>query len=228
MSVRLYKVGGCVRDKFLGVQSKDIDYAVEAPSFEVMRDYIAEHGTIFLEKPEYLTIRGKINGEAVDFVLCRKDGKYTDGRRPDKVEAGTIFDDLARRDFTMNAIAEDEDGDLVDPYCGRYDIERQLIKCVGDARDRINEDPLRLLRAFRFSITKKFIIHPDITTMMYSEDVLNKMVETVSLERIKDELQKCFVFDTLKTLDALDRFQSLRAVIFGKTDLWLNITNKNR
>ncbi len=102
--VKIYLVGGSIRDQLLGLKSKDLDYAVEAGSYEEMRDYIKENGKIFLETPEYLTIRAHLkNGEPADFVLCRKDGEYSDGRRPDKVTPGTLYDDLARRDFTVNA-----------------------------------------------------------------------------------------------------------------------------
>src|SRR5689334_19330699 len=99
--VKLYKVGGYVRDQVLGLKSKDIDYAVEAESYDAMKNHLIEKGAkIYLEQPQYFTIRGKLNDEDADFVLCRKEGKYSDGRRPDTVEIGTIYDDLARRDFT--------------------------------------------------------------------------------------------------------------------------------
>jgi len=107
--IKLFEVGGHVRDGLLGIKSKDIDMAVEAPSWEAMREFV-KHNTkkIFLEKEEFLTIRAMgHDGLPKDFVLCRKDGAYSDGRRPDTVEAGTIFDDLARRDFTVNAIAKE-------------------------------------------------------------------------------------------------------------------------
>jgi tRNA nucleotidyltransferase (CCA-adding enzyme) len=97
MTIEYFKVGGFVRDAILGVKSKDIDYAVQAPSYEAMAaDIVARGGKIFYEKPEYLTIRAKMNGEDADFVLCRKEGAYSDARHPDKVEPGTIDDDLAR------------------------------------------------------------------------------------------------------------------------------------
>src|SRR5687768_11467708 len=103
--IRFFRVGGCVRDELLGIESKDIDFAVEADSFEAMRDAVhARCSKVFLETPEFLTIRGlDPDIGAVDFVLCRKDGPTKDGRRPEFVEPGTILDDLARRDFTVNA-----------------------------------------------------------------------------------------------------------------------------
>ena len=225
--IKLYKVGGWVRDKLLGVQSKDLDYAVEAPSYEAMRAYVAERGTIFFEKPEYLTIRGKINGEDVDFVLCRKDGDYSDGRRPDSVQPGTIYDDLARRDFTMNAIALGENGIYIDPYNGRLDIEDRVISCVGKAEDRFNEDALRILRAFRFSVTKNFNMDWKTESLIREEAMIN-MLSSVSEERIREELQKCFSFDTLDTIGKLNKFPVLRDWIFTNTNLWLEVTAKKK
>jgi tRNA nucleotidyltransferase (CCA-adding enzyme) len=226
--IKLYKVGGWVRDKLLGVKSNDLDYAVEAPSFEAMRDYVAARGTIFLESPEFLTIRAKdASGEAVDFVLCRKDGEYTDGRRPDSVEPGTIFDDLARRDFTMNAIAMDDAGNLIDPYGGQADIEFGIIKCVGNADDRFNEDALRMLRAFRFVITKGFTCHRDVIAALDDPQMIAKLA-SVSQERIREEMQKCFSHDTHRTLVLLSEIFHLRNFVFNRTDLWLNVSAKKR
>src|SRR4051812_36297006 len=120
MTVHLYEVGGHVRDSLLGIKSKDIDFAVEAESFMELFNWLnAQKFDIFLITEEYGTIRarfpkGHVNaGLTADFVLCRKDGNYSDGRRPDSVSPGTIFDDLARRDFTVNAMARDlETGEL--------------------------------------------------------------------------------------------------------------------
>src|SRR4051812_9903063 len=109
---KIYLVGGAVRDKIMNITPKDLDYSIECESFDAMRQYIIDRGgTIFLETPQYFTIRAKVPElGAADFVLCRRDGMYKDNRRPETVEVGTIFDDLARRDFTMNAIAIDEQG----------------------------------------------------------------------------------------------------------------------
>ena len=154
-NIKFYQVGGSVRDDLLGFPSKDIDYSVEAPSFEAMKSEIVNRGgEIFLEKPEYLTIRANVpNMGACDYVLCRKDGAYYDGRRPESVEIGTIRDDLARRDFTVNAMAINEDGELIDPHGGKVDLLHKTLRCVGNAHERFSEDYLRMLRAIRFCIT---------------------------------------------------------------------------
>jgi tRNA nucleotidyltransferase (CCA-adding enzyme) len=222
MTVKIYKVGGCVRDKILGVVSKDIDFSVEASSYEEMKAYILGRGKIFVEKPEYLTIRAMINGEAADFVLARKDGAYHDGRRPDAVELGTLNDDLARRDFTMNAIAEDENGNFIDPFNGIADIKAKVIRCVGNAEDRLKEDALRMLRAIRFVITKDFMMHNDIAQFIFHNADLLK---NVSEDRIRDELTKCFAANTLHTIVYLSTFGNLQNYIFKSTKIWLKPTS---
>lgn len=228
MTIHLFKVGGTVRDEFLGIKSKDLDYAVEAPSFEAMRDFIADNGKIFLEKPEFFTIRAKVRGEDADFVLCRKEHGYSDGRRPDSVTIGDIYDDLSRRDFTMNAIAiHTGEGAVIDPHGGVKDIERRLVRCVGKAENRFTEDSLRMIRAVRFAITKGFALDWDIRNALHDRFLLSKL-ENVSKERVREELNRCFKFDTLNTLRLFEQFPRLRDVVFSDDTLWLEATNKDR
>lgn len=225
--IQLYKVGGAVRDQFLGIESKDIDFAVEAPSFEVMREHIAAQGKIFLEKPEFFTIRAKLDGIDADFVLCRKEYGYSDGRRPDSVAVGDIYDDLSRRDFTMNAVAvRVADNEIIDPYNGIADINQRIIRCVGRAEDRFSEDSLRMLRAVRFHITKNFDLDSEILLALENQRLLDKLIN-VSSERIREELNRCFKYNTLKTLMMFDQFPKLRSVVFSAdTGLWLEATNR--
>jgi len=228
MTVKFYQVGGCVRDRMLGLKPKDIDYSVEAPSYDAMRDAIeARGGRIFLETPQYHTIRAKYGTEVVDFVLCRKDGEYKDGRRPENVEMGTLMDDLARRDFTMNAMAEDEDGNLIDPFDGLGAIKQGVISCVGSAEDRFNEDALRMLRAVRFSITKGMLLDSPISEYLRNQDNVEKLKQ-VSIERIREELHKCFQHNTCATMEMLCiDFPALR-FIFEESRLWLKPTMEKR
>ncbi len=227
MSVVLYRVGGCVRDKLMNVKPKDIDFAVEASSFDEMRDYISSRGTIFLEKPEFFTIRAKIGGESADFTLCRKEGFYTDGRRPDSCTIAGIREDLSRRDFTINAIAENvETGEIVDPFFGRIDIDRKMIRCVNQTEDRFTEDSLRMLRAMRFSITKGFHIHSDIERCFNLDRFVN-LLQNVSVERIREELVKCFTFSTPATIAKLNEFPKLRDFMFANGNLILIPTIRN-
>ena len=214
MTVRLFEVGGCIRDELLGLKSKDVDFAVEAESFGAMRDYLITEGfKIYIEKPEFLTIRAMVpeghklreRAKDADFVLCRKDGPTIDGRRPEFVEPGTIMDDLARRDFTINAIARDVDGQFIDPFCGVADCERRILRFVGDPRERIKEDGLRILRGLRFILTKDLDPELDTEIAIFTTD-LEEALRSVSAERIREELNKMFRHDTIGTLSLLRAF----------------------
>jgi tRNA nucleotidyltransferase (CCA-adding enzyme) len=241
MTIRIFEVGGAIRDKFLGVQNKDRDFAVEAPSWEAMRTHVHSIATkVFLETPEHFTIRalvptgevrkGKPVMDARDFVLCRKDGPHSDGRRPDWVEAGTIFDDLARRDFTVNAMAVDVvTGELLDPHGGRCDLEARVLRCVGSAEERFQEDALRILRAVRFSLTKGLEMDEEILdVLMIGGDRWPNHLKAVSVERIREELLKCFKHDTAATIRLLAKINpAFVDVVFG-TGLWLEPTLAQR
>lgn len=263
--MKMYMVGGCVRDEILGVSSKDIDFScVLDPSdlpdrslsvtnltpFEVMRDNLVAMGfKIFLETPEYFTVRAQFpirsfrdldamddQGNVIpakrltaDFVLARKESSYTDGRRPDRVEIGTLEDDLARRDFRMNAIAKDAEGNLIDPFNGVQDINERVIRAVGDAYDRLSEDALRAVRALRFSVTKQFRIDHELRFAMESASVLDSLVNNISDERIKDELSKMFRYDTLASVRELAAYPLLTEAMFaGKVSLDATMKTKGR
>jgi tRNA nucleotidyltransferase (CCA-adding enzyme) len=223
---KIFRVGGSVRDTFLGVKSKDMDFAVEAPSFDSMREtIIALGGKIFLETPEFFTIRANVPAlGSADYVLCRKDGCYTDGRRPESVTIGTIFDDLARRDFTMNAIAVNaaNEFDVLDPHKGIEDITDRLIRCVGDPRVRFGEDALRVIRAIRFAITKGFRIERNTANAMHGFCCNYKHFANVSTERIREESLKMFAADTGKALRLLDEFDLFG--LLGERGIWLKPT----
>lgn len=224
---KFWKVGGAVRDTFLGRKSKDIDFAVEAPSFDAMREAIlAKGGKIFLETPDCFTIRAKVPElGAADFVLCRKDGPHSDGRHPDFVTVGTILDDLARRDFTMNAIALDpESGALLDPHKGQADIADKLIRCVGDPFKRLNEDRLRIIRALRFMVQLGFAIHGHTASAI--EAIIrvegDKTFEAISTNRIRDELFKMFSVDTCQSITLLKHFNII--TLLRLRGIWLKPT----
>jgi tRNA nucleotidyltransferase/poly(A) polymerase len=226
---KYYLVGGFVRDKLLEVKSKDIDLAVEAESYDAMKEDLLKQGVkIFLETPQYWTIRGTHNElGAVDYVLCRKDGEYTDHRRPDEVFAGSIYDDLARRDFTINAIAIDmETKEFLDPHHGQMDLGDRLLRAVGNAEERFQEDPLRVLRGIRFAIKYNFKI--EARTMLAMIDSV-PLIETLPEDRIRDELTKCFRINTYATLMQLEDF-GLTSMIFDnpKYGLWLEPTSKDK
>lgn len=228
--MRTYLVGGAVRDEIMGHRSKDLDYTVvfddgdlfdvEDP-FEFMAEWFENLGyKIFVKTPEHFTIRAQTpdRKETADFVLAREEGPYSDGRRPDWVKPGTLLLDLGRRDFTMNAIAKAADGSLVDPFNGTGDIERRLIRAVGNPKERLMEDALRAVRALRFSVTKGFRIEGELDkVLMFDGDLLNALENNIAEERIADELSKMFRFDTLKSLEVLHKYEGLTTVMFNGT-----------
>lgn len=226
--MKLYQIGGSVRDELLGIKAKDIDYAVECDSFDNLYKYISSIGEIFLSKPEFLTIRARINNEVSDFVMCRKDGQYYDGRHPENVIPGTLYEDQKRRDFTMNAIAKDEDGTYIDPFNGIDDIRNRLIRCVGNTEDRMREDYLRLLRAARFCITKNMLIDIKIGDLFNNLSVLNAFEKNVSEERIREELYKMFKCSTFKTIMFFGDYPYFSSVCFNATNIWLKPTSEKR
>jgi tRNA nucleotidyltransferase (CCA-adding enzyme) len=230
-----YQVGGSLRDEALGLPSKDIDYAVEASSFEEMKEAVlSAGGEIFLEKPEYLTLRARVGDIAADYVLCRKDGAYYDGRRPDSVTPGTIFEDLARRDFTMNAMAKAPDGTILDPHGGMRDARDKVVRCVGSAEERFTEDGLRMLRALRFCITKDMSLEGAIVKSLSLPAFFEPRLSGVSVERVREEFDRMFRFSTYWTMIRLDIYRNFRNHLFGKTygaekaPLWLRPTLEGR
>jgi tRNA nucleotidyltransferase/poly(A) polymerase len=214
--MKFYYVGGCVRDRLMGLTPKDIDIAVEAPSFEDMVAEIEKQGgEIFLARPQFFTVRARhpLYGCA-DFVLCRKDGFYSDGRRPDSVEMGTLEDDLARRDFTVNAIASpvDRPDVLIDPYFGAGDLKIGQLNAVGNPHSRLTEDPLRAFRAIRFVVRFKFSMGYALHNAMQALTVED--FKGVSDDRIREELNKTFAADSCAGLRWLIQFDTMYRLVF--------------
>lgn len=179
-----YAVGGCIRDTLLGVEPKDWDITTSASPVEVKEifghtlDTGIEHGTVTI-------MRGKIGYEVTTY---RIDGEYSDGRHPDQVKfTPNLFEDLRRRDFTINAMAYSDETGLVDEFCGMEDLEKKVVRCVGEAKERFQEDALRMLRAIRFSAQLGFIIENDTWQAMIQ---MAKNLSLVSKERILVELTK--------------------------------------
>lgn len=238
-----YEVGGKVRDELLGVESKDFDYVAVpdeellekkhtvAQMFDILKTFLKVKGFyIFLVTPKMYTIRAKYprghehEGVTADFVLARKEIGYEEGTRRPILVPGTLLDDLTRRDFTVNAIAKDGYGNLIDPFNGQIDLKNNILKTPINGEITFADDPLRLLRAIRFSITKGFSIGDQISKIIFDFDYNNKF-KVVSEERIREELYKCFKHNTLLTLEKLEFYTKLRDYVFTRTKLWLNPTN---
>ena len=241
MAVQLFEVGGSIRDELMGISNSDRDFVAVCPGGWPELLAWAENtlDKIFLVTPEFFTIRGIKDKEVFDIVLARKEDAYRDGRHPDKVEPGSLEDDLARRDFTMNAIARSVDsGELVDPHNGVKDIENGLIKCVGCAEDRFKEDSLRVLRALRFLMTKfGMYLEKSIVIILRTNRITNSgekvsdLLSSVSRDRVREELHKMFKHDTLVAAGILfdERLvhADLRKAILGD-DIWLKPTTEKR
>lgn len=195
---KTYLVGGAVRDELLGVPCKDLDYVVLAPTFDKLRESLLEVGCkIFTENPKCLTIRAKHPTlGCVDFACGRKDGNYTDGRHPDDTCVTQVLEeDLARRDFTCNAMAKSlEHGRILDPFHGQRDVEDRILRAVGSAMQRMTEDRLRAFRALRFAVTKGFRVESDIYNAIGT--MTHMQFDCVATERIREELMKAFKHDS--------------------------------
>lgn len=186
-----YLVGGCVRDLFLFREPKDWDITTNATPDEIINIFGTDE-TVY-ENP-FGTVGVKIRKdegetEVVEVTTYRKEGEYKDFRRPERLEWGkNIEEDLERRDFTMNAIAYDPIKDTIkDIYKGQNDIKDKIIRTVGEAEERFNEDALRMLRAVRFSAQLNFVISNETLEAIFR---LASNLEKISKERIRDEFIK--------------------------------------
>jgi tRNA nucleotidyltransferase/poly(A) polymerase len=154
--------------------------------------------------------------------MARKEIGYVEGTRTPIVVPGTLKDDLERRDFTVNAMAKGEDGVIIDLFNGMKDLEKMVLSTPLPTKQTFDDDPLRVLRAIRFAITKGFSLkHLDYYINNY--DYENKM-KVVSSERIREELYKCFKHDTMDTLDTLNDYPTLKRYIFENKLMWLKPT----
>lgn len=211
MQFKFYLVGGFVRDQLLGIKSNDMDYIVVSNFnesidivYEKFCDYLLNQNyIIYLKTPECYTVRAKLNNKVDDFVLARKEIGYNKDSRKPIIESGSIYDDLQRRDFTINAMAIDvETGELIDPFNGQKDLKNKKLKTVIDLNISLLNDPLRLLRGLRFSITLDFKLSKKFMAALSNQEIWDKFY-LVSVERTRDEFEKMFKFNTLKTLDLL-------------------------
>lgn len=175
-------VGGCVRDMVRGAPPKDWDIATSATPQEVQQVFPR---TVY--ENTFGTVGVIIRGTLYEVTTYRSDGPYADARHPTTVTfVRTLEDDLARRDFTINAMAW-RDGALVDPHGGLVDLEQRLIRTVGDPRKRFSEDALRLMRAVRFCSQLGFSLE---TATRFALEGAAESLRAVSSERIRDELMK--------------------------------------
>ena len=181
-----YAVGGCVRDSLLGRTAHDWDLCTSALPQQVMELFGTEqciptglqHGTVTI----------KYGGQLYEITTFRTEGSYTDGRHPDAVQfVPDVREDLARRDFTINAMAYNEAEGLVDPFGGQKDLQNGLLRAVGEPQQRFTEDALRILRLYRFAARFGFAL--DAATARAARQ-LAPHLDCISAERIQEELAK--------------------------------------
>ena len=181
-----YVVGGCVRDSLLGLTPHDWDLCTSALPQQVMELFGAQrciptglqHGTVTVKQ----------SGALYEITTFRTEGTYTDGRHPDEVHfVPDVWEDLARRDLTINAMAYNEIEGLVDPFGGQADLQSGIVRAVGVPRQRFTEDALRILRLYRFAARFGFAIDPP--TAQAAQELCAHL-DCVSVERIEEELAK--------------------------------------
>ncbi|NLK39780.1 MAG: CCA tRNA nucleotidyltransferase [Clostridiales bacterium] len=204
-----YVVGGCVRDSLRGITPHDWDLTTDALPEEIKECFHAyktidtgiRHGTVSV----------LIDHMQLEITTFRTDGEYTDHRRPDNVFfTSNLEDDLARRDFTIGAMAYHPQKGLIDPFCGQEDLKKRRIRCVGDPIKRFSEDALRILRAFRFSAQLGFDF--DAATLNGAKDCRH-LLGKIAVERISSELSRLLLSgNPAKALEAMHHSNVLEAV----------------
>ncbi|RAX58226.1 CCA tRNA nucleotidyltransferase [Helicobacter monodelphidis] len=207
-----YLVGGCVRDMLLGVPPKDYDITTNAtptqmkeifsPHFYVIESGIA-HGTLSLFRKDF----GR-----VEITTYRSDGEYINHRHPRCVKLETsLKQDLARRDFTINALAYDpfDNTTIIDLYGGQDDLQHKIIRAIGSPHARFSEDALRILRALRFASEKNFIIETSCAEALYQQHTL---LQHISVERIREEWNRILLGES--AFKVINHFFSLFQNIF--------------
>lgn len=200
-------VGGAVRDLLMNKIPHDFDIASSAPPEAVKRifkrtiDTGIKHGTVTV-------IENNIGYEVTSY---RIEGAYRDGRRPSAVSfTDSLEDDLARRDFTINAMAYNPEGGITDIFGGSQDIENKLIRCVGEPEKRFGEDALRMLRALRFSVVLGFDIEEKTAAAIKK---CSPLIKKISFERIRDEINKILMSDCPEGIARLREYGLLHYII---------------
>ena len=215
-----YAVGGCVRDSILGRIPDDWDITTSAKPLEVKElfpksfDTGIQHGTITV----------LINHVGYEVTTYRIDGEYEDGRHPKQVQfTPNLVEDLKRRDFTINAMAYNDEEGLVDCFEGLKDIENKVIRCVGDPYERFNEDALRIMRAVRFAAQLGYDI--DVTTKQAVRDLAPNLSK-ISVERINVELTKLLVSKHPEMMRDLYEL-GITAIVLPEFDLTMKTGQNN-
>ena len=208
-SFKAYAVGGCVRDAIMEREVSDYDITTSAQPYEVER-VLSENKIKFFETGlKHGTITAVIEHIPYEITTFRSDGEYLDNRRPESVEFVTdIKEDLSRRDFTVNAIAYNDEEGFVDLFGGREDIDKRIIKAVGNPDKRFQEDALRIMRALRFASQLGFSIEEKTERAILSN---KELLKNIANERIYKELVKILLGDGCE--EVLLKYRDVIAVV---------------
>lgn len=201
-----YVVGGCVRDSLLGIEPRDWDITTSAKPDEIKKVF-SDYQLIEVGE-KHGTIAVVIDYTPYEITTYRLDGLYSDNRRPDSVSfTDKIEEDLSRRDFTVNAMAYNDDKGLVDPFNGEIDLQYKALRCVGDPDKRFNEDALRILRALRFASVYNLSIEGSTSNSIVRNRLL---LNNISAERIQSEFSKMLCGDNINFI--LRRYKDVISV----------------
>lgn len=221
MKYKLYEVGGKIRDEQLGLTSKDVDYTVVLEDVHLLPDLAftlfckqieVDGYDIKVRTPDKYTVRAMFPKEHVysgiaDFVLARKEIGYEEGTRNPICKLGTLADDLLRRDFTVNALAKADNGDIVDLFNGQEDLRKGVLRTPTDSYISLNDDPLRIIRAFRFRLTKHFHFSDE---LMMAIKTFKGDLYKVSKERVFEEFQK--MAGSIENFNLIDLLWEIREI----------------
>ena len=217
--ISAYIVGGAVRDFLLNKKPSDYDICYGAIPNDIKR--LFKNHKIYETGIKYGTLTLNYKGLFIEITPFRTEQGYTDNRHPDKVKfVKNIEEDLSRRDFTINALALNCKGEILDLFGGKEDLKKGVIKAVGKAEERFVEDPLRILRAYRFASRFGFEIEAETNTAIYMQ---KKGLKSLSKERLSNELKLilsgenlkvCFneLIDTLSVLNIAKNLENMRVL----------------
>ena len=196
----LFAVGGTVRDFLLGKDIKDFDFVTDATPSE-MKLFLDNYNDVF---EKYGVIIYKLDEIRIEITTLRKEADYQDSRHPNKVIfVKSIEEDYLRRDFTINALYMDQNGKVFDLCGGVNDLNNRIIKVIGNIDKRMNEDPLRILRALRFSLVLNFNLDEDLRIFIQNNiDLLKKL----NYAKVKQEIMKMIKHDEKSTKELLNKF----------------------
>lgn len=203
----VYLVGGFVRDSIMKKSADDADFATNASPEEMLK--VFKDFRTLTTGIKHGTVTVIINHKPFEITTYRTEKGYSDCRHPDEVTFTTdIKDDLSRRDFTVNSIAYSPTAGFVDPFFGKEDIRKKIIRCVGDPEKRFSEDSLRILRALRFSSVLSFSIDTETEKAMFS---CKELLSHISKERVFTELSKMLCGENIR--EVLSKYSEILSVV---------------